>query len=172
MRPWCSRPRSGAAGRRSGRWRRWGMSRRSYYRAARRRRSGRGGSPEPPAQPVQPYEALPEERAAVSAYALAHPELRHRELAWRMVDEDVVVSESLDGVPDSEGSEAGVSVATADEASAEEEEKATRPNERWATDLMQVRWRAVTYYLVSFMDEYSRYVVHHELLTGMDGGRG
>lgn len=43
----------------------------------------------PPPQPVQPYEALPEEKAAVREYALKHPELRHRELAWRMVDEDV-----------------------------------------------------------------------------------
>ena len=25
------------------------------------------------------------------------------------------------------------------------------------------------YYLVCFLDEYSRYIVHHELLTGMDG---
>ena len=39
--------------------------------------------------PVQPYEALPEEKAAVKEYALKHPELRHRELTWRMVDEDV-----------------------------------------------------------------------------------
>ena len=39
--------------------------------------------------PVQPYEALPEEREAVKQYALKHPEVRHRELAWRMVDEDI-----------------------------------------------------------------------------------
>ena len=37
-----------------------------------------------PVKPVQPYEALPEEKEAVIAYALRHPELRHRELAWRM----------------------------------------------------------------------------------------
>jgi putative transposase len=34
--------------------------------------------------------ALPEEKAAVLDYARRHPELRRRELAWRMVDEDVV----------------------------------------------------------------------------------
>src|SRR5262249_32236409 len=45
--------------------------------------------PDVPVKPVQPYEALAEERAAVLAYARRHPELRHRELAWRMVDEDV-----------------------------------------------------------------------------------
>ena len=25
------------------------------------------------------------------------------------------------------------------------------------------------YYLISFLDEYSRYIVHHELLLSMDG---
>ena len=38
---------------------------------------------------MQAYEALTEEKEAVLAYARKHPELRHRELAWRMVDEDV-----------------------------------------------------------------------------------
>ena len=44
-----------------------------------------------PGSPALPYEALPEERVAVRAYALGRPELRHRKLAWRtvIVDEDV-----------------------------------------------------------------------------------
>ena len=45
--------------------------------------------PAEPVKPVQPYEALAEEKAAVLGYARKHPELRHRELAWRMVDEDI-----------------------------------------------------------------------------------
>jgi len=45
--------------------------------------------PADPIKPVQPYEALAEEKQAVLDYARRHPELRHRELAWRMVDEDV-----------------------------------------------------------------------------------
>lgn len=44
----------------------------------------------PPPRPVQPYEALAEEREAVKQYALKHSEVRRRELAWRMVEEDVV----------------------------------------------------------------------------------
>jgi transposase InsO family protein len=51
----------------------------------------------------------------------------------------------------------------------EEDEKATRPNQRWATDVMQVMIGAMTYFVVSFMDEYSRYVVHFEIAPGMDG---
>ena len=50
-----------------------------------------------------------------------------------------------------------------------EEEKAQRPNERWATDLMYVQIGERRYYLVTFLDEYSRYLVHWELLSSMDG---
>jgi transposase InsO family protein len=49
------------------------------------------------------------------------------------------------------------------------DEKATRPNQRWLTDLMQIQVGDGVYFLVSFMDEYSRYIVPHEVLTGMDG---
>lgn len=31
--------------------------------------------------PVQAFEALPEEKEAVIQYALAHPEIRHREMS-------------------------------------------------------------------------------------------
>jgi hypothetical protein len=65
-----------------------GIPRRTYYRWLKEEAWART-LPEGPVRPVQPYEALPEEKQAVVAYALKHPELRHRELAWRMVDEDV-----------------------------------------------------------------------------------
>jgi putative transposase len=51
----------------------------------------------------------------------------------------------------------------------EEEEKATRSNERWATDVMQIMVGEGTYFVVSFMDEHSRYLVHFEIAAGMDG---
>jgi putative transposase len=51
----------------------------------------------------------------------------------------------------------------------EEDEKATRPDERWATDVLQIVLGVGTYFVVSFLDEYSRYLVHFELTTGVDG---
>ncbi len=51
----------------------------------------------------------------------------------------------------------------------EDVEKASRPNQIWATDLMYMKVGGVQYYLVTFIDEYSRYLVHWELLTSMDG---
>ncbi len=65
-----------------------GVSRSSYYRWLREEAWARP-PPTEPIKPVQAYEALPTEKEAVLQYARAHPELRHRELAWRRVDEDV-----------------------------------------------------------------------------------
>jgi putative transposase len=48
-------------------------------------------------------------------------------------------------------------------------EKATRTDERWSTDLMQVQVGDRVYPMVAFLDEYSRYIVHHEVLLSMDG---
>ena len=65
-----------------------GVSPASYYRwRSETRRTGL--HPLATARPVQVYEATTQERQAVRAFALKHPGLRHRELAWRMVDEDV-----------------------------------------------------------------------------------
>ena len=65
-----------------------GIARRSYYRWLKEEAWAKK-LPAEPVPPVPPYEALCEEKQAVLAYARKHPELRHRELAWRMVDEDV-----------------------------------------------------------------------------------
>jgi putative transposase len=102
-------------------------------------------------------------------YARKHPQLRHRELAWRMVDEDV----------------AYVSPSTVYRILREvklvcpwrrrakrirpEAEKATRPDQRWATDVMHIPLGDRVYYVINFMDEYSRYLVHQAVLLGMDG---
>ena len=66
-----------------------GIARGSYYRWLREEAWAKK-RPAVPSPPVSPYEALSEEKQAVLAYARKHPELRHREMAWRMVDEDVV----------------------------------------------------------------------------------
>jgi transposase InsO family protein len=116
------------------------------------------------------YELLDSEREAIIDYALKHPEVRHRELAWKMLDESVVAvsASSVYRVlreanlvcgwkpkPKAKGSGRG--------------EPPARPDKKWQTDIKYVRVGARNYYLLSFMDVYSRYIVHHELLTCMDG---
>lgn len=45
----------------------------------------------------------------------------------------------------------------------------TAPNQQWHTDVMYVWVAARFYFLLSFEDAYSRYVVHHKLLMSLDG---
>lgn len=145
-----------------------GISRRSYYRWLKEEKWAKQ-LPEAPVRPVQPYEALPEEKQAVIAYALKHPELRHRELAWRMVDEDVVCLSPSTVYRILKEAKLVCPWRRRTKRRREQDEKATQPNQIWATDLMYVLVGEQTYFFVSFLDEYSRYVVHHELLLGMDG---
>ena len=144
------------------------MSRTTYYRWLREEAWSARGHTGPAPPPVQPYEALPEEKAAVKEYALKHPELRHRELTWRMVDEDVAYV-GLDGLSDFQEAKLVCPWRRRSKRRREEDEKATRPNQIWATDIKYVWVGQRDYFLVSFLDEYSRYIVHHELLWGMDG---
>jgi transposase InsO family protein len=145
-----------------------GIARRSYYRWLREEAWARA-LPAEPVKPVQPYEALAEEKEAVLKYARKHAELRHRELAWRMVDEDVAYLSPSTVYRILKAAKLVCPWRRRSKRSREAEEKATRANERWCTDVMPVMIGEGTYFVVSFMDEYSRYVVHYELGTGMDG---
>jgi putative transposase len=145
-----------------------GIARRTYYRWLREEAWVRA-LPAEPVKPVQPYEALAEEKEAVLQYARKHAELRHRELAWRMVDEEVAYLSPSTVYRILKTANLVCPWRRRQKRSREEAEKATRPNERWATDLMQIQVGEGTYFVASFMDEYSRYVVHYELSSGMDG---
>ena len=43
------------------------------------------------------------------------------------------------------------------------------PNQQWHTDVMYVWLASRFYFLLSFVDAYSRYIVHHKLLISLDG---
>jgi putative transposase len=144
-----------------------GISRTSYYRWLREEAWARPSSG--PAQPVQPYEALSEEKAAVVRYALQHPEIRHRELSWRMIDEDVAYLSASTVYRILAESNLMHRRGSRSKRYREEVEKAQRPDERWGTDLMHLRIGGATYYFTAFIDEYSRHIVHWELLDRMDG---
>lgn len=119
--------------------------------------------------PVQAFEALPDEKQAVVQYALDHPEIRHRELSWRMIDEDVAYLSASTVYRILRAEMLMHRQRGRTKRYREEAEKASRPDEIWATDLMYLKIGGVQYYLVTFIDEYSRYLVHWELLTSMDG---
>jgi putative transposase len=141
-----------------------GISRSTYYAFEKRGAETAAGGPI-----REPHAVLPEERERVIAYALEHPDLRHRELAWRMVDEDVAylspstvyrILLSRDLVHRWERLPAR---------SKRIREKPTQPDEKWQSDLRYVRVGTRWYYLITFADECSRYIAYWELLRWMDG---
>jgi putative transposase len=115
------------------------------------------------------YELLPEERSAICEFALEFPKIGYRKLTWMMVDaEQVCVGESTvyrvlsDADLLSRWKRSAAS-------SGEYDFRPVAPNQQWHTDVMYVWVAARFYFLVSFVDAYSRYVVHHKLLISLDG---
>ena len=140
----------------------------NFYRwqAALRTPSASGGPPRPAGSL---YEVLAGECQAIVDYALKHPEIRHRELAWRMLDEGVcsVSSSTVYRVL----READLVCRWSPRVKAKgsgRPDKPVRPDELWQTDIRYTKVGGRNYYLLSFLDAYSRYVVHHELLRSMD----
>lgn len=140
-----------------------GVPRSTFYRWLRGKPAEVATKP-PPA----PYEALASEREATRRYALRHAELRHRELAWRMVDEDVAYLSPSTVYRILRTENLVCPWRRRTKRSRGEDEKAARSNQIWATDLKYVQVGGRHYYLICFLDEYSRYIVHHELLRSMD----
>src|ERR1700738_2259380 len=123
-------------------------------------------------KPSRVYEVLPEERAAICEFALRFPKIGYRKLTWMMVDAGVAsVGESTVYRVLSEAdllSRWKRSTAS----SGEYNFRPVAPNQQWHTDVMYVWVAARFYFLVSFVDAYSRYIVHHKLLISLDGKSG
>ncbi len=142
------------------------VSRSSYYRNC--GENAKSGNSERQ-RPVHPDRILLSEREAVIDYARQHPDIRHRALAWHMVDDNV----------------AFVSASTVYRILVEaklicvwqpvsKRVKRSRhngngPDDKWQSDIRYVKIKHWTFYLIIFIDEYSRYIVYHELMLSMDG---
>jgi putative transposase len=150
--------------------RRLGVSRASYQRYLQEV----GGERAEPRGPRHPYTRLPEEVAVVVAGALERPELSHRVLAyWLMREGRAWVSPSAVYQVLKERDLLRRRPPKPKRVKRRREE-AKGADERWQSDLKYVRVpkRSGGFrnrYLLSFLDEYSRQVVHHELLWTMDG---
>jgi putative transposase len=115
------------------------------------------------------YEVLPEERAAICEFSLQYPKIGYRKLTWMMVDVAIAcVGESSvyrilsDADLLSRWKRSAAS-------SGEYNFRPSAPNQQWHADVMYVWVAARFYFLLSFVDAYSRYVVHHKLLMSLDG---
>jgi len=143
---------------------------RSTYQRWRRTDPSTESSSSPRSAPGNLYALLESEKRIILDYALSHPEVRHRELAWRMVDDDVcaVSQSSVYRVLQEADLVCRWRPKTKVKGSGRES-RPTEPDQQWQTDIKYVQGRSGNYYLLSFMDVYSRYIVHHRLLRQMDG---
>jgi len=145
-----------------------GVAKSTYYRWLKRQVGGRlqdrkGGS-------SVPWNKLrPEEEEMILDLARAFPELSSRELALRIVDaEGVYVSEStVFRTLKREGLIKPAEI-VGFKAGKEYQRKTKRANELWATDCSHIKvidwgW----YYLVTVMDDYSRFILAWELKSDM-----
>jgi len=148
-----------------------GFPKSTYYRWLKRQSEGRlqdkkGGS-------AIPWNKLkPGEEAKIIAKARASPELSCRQLALQMVDDERwYVSEStVFRILKREGLIKPAEV-IGFKAGKEYHRKTKRPNELWATDCSHIKvfdwgW----YYLVTVMDDYSRFILAWELKSDMATG--
>lgn len=122
-----------------------------------------------PGAPCRVYEVLAEERAAICGFALLHPKVGYRKLTWMMVDAGVAcVGESTVYRVLSEADLLSRWKRSAP-SPGEYRFRPTAPDQQWHTDVMYVWVAARFYFLLSFVDAYSRYIVHHKLLLALDG---
>jgi len=145
-----------------------GLAKSTYYRWLKRQvgerlQDRKGGSP-------VPWNKLrPEEEEMIPVLARAFPELSSRELALRIVDtEGLYISEStVFRTLKREGLIKPAEI-VGFKAGKEYHRKTKRPNELWATDCSHIKvidwgW----YYLVTVMDDYSRFILAWELKSDM-----
>lgn len=119
--------------------------------------------------PYRVYEVLAEERAAICRFALDHPKIGYRKLTWMMVDVGVAcVGESTVYRVLSEADLLS-RWKRSERSSGAYHFRPSAPDEQWHTDVMYVWVAARFYFLISFVDAYSRYIVHHKLLMSLDG---
>lgn len=110
------------------------------------------------------------EKQAVRDYALVHTEYRHRELAYRMIDEDVVyMSPSSVYRILREYNLINENTIKKREKRWDPHQKPKGPDEIWQSDITYINFRDRDYYLLLFLDVFSRYIVYWRLLTQMTG---
>lgn len=121
-------------------------------------------------QPVQLTRITGKEKQAVINYALTHTGLNHREMSYRMIDENVAYMSSSSVYRILR--ENDLIFRKSKRPKPEKwnpHQNLSKPNELWQTDLMNISYKSRDYYSLSYIDVYSRYLVYQKLLSSMTG---
>lgn len=139
-----------------------GLAPATYYRyQARARADALADRRSPPRRRGVP--PTPEEIAAVCTFALSHPTMGYKRLAWLMVDRDVAYLRPYQ--VHAILAEAGLirRPPLPGPGDLRRPVPPERPDQVWHIDLMYVFIRPRWYYLVDILDAYSRFLVHWSL---------
>ncbi|PTW01339.1 transposase InsO family protein [Halanaerobium saccharolyticum] len=114
-----------------------------------------------------PHSLLEEEKQAIIDYALKHPDQRHRKLAKKMMDDDIVYVSASSAyrvlkegglIPDQEYHK---------KKKADGKIEVDKPNKMWHTDISYIPVKNTHAYLICVLDGYSRKIIHGELSQTM-----
>lgn len=118
----------------------------------------------------KPSHAITEEEVhTIVKYAVKNTKYFHRELAYRMIDEDVayVSVSTCYRVLKKHGLIKNYTKRARYSWEHKYSNSAGKPDELWQTDITYIRYRGHDYYLLIFIDVYSRFVVFSAILTSM-----
>jgi transposase InsO family protein len=112
----------------------------------------------------------PLESQAVIQYAFRHTQLRHREMAFRMMDENVAfMSPSTVYRILSDSKLIALNMRQKKPGYWGPHKEPTSPDELWQADLTYLRYRFRDYYLLLFLDVFSRFITYWRLCVQMLG---
>jgi transposase InsO family protein len=144
--------------------RKWGLSMHRFYGLDAFTLS-RGNT-----RPVQVTAITETEKKRVIDYALSHTELNHREMSYRMIDEDVAcMSPSSVYRILSENNLLNRREKRDKSTQWNPHEAVSEPDGLWQTDLLTMFYRGRHYYSLSYIDVFSRFVVYQETCLSMTG---
>lgn len=114
--------------------------------------------------------ALPEERDAVISYAKKHPGNGYRRLTYMMIDEDIAAlsPSTVYRILKKEGLLNKWNNTKATSSKGHGFTQPTVPHQHWHIDIKYVNFKGSFLFLISIIDGYSRYIVHHELRKNME----
>lgn len=139
-----------------------GLPRNTYYRW--RHLEARGDLEDAHTRPNNPDAILPWEIDATVEYALENPKEGYMRLAYMMMDDDVVYISPSSVYRILSERDLLSRFKKSTKSSGKYTFKPEAPHQQWHTDIMYLWVNGRWYFFIGFIDAYSRYIVHWELL--------